>query len=40
VPHVHNGVRWGTYLLGGDEKAYREKVRELRQTLDKTGTPV
>ena len=19
VPHVHNGVRWGTYLLGGDE---------------------
>jgi uncharacterized ferritin-like protein (DUF455 family) len=40
VPHVHNGVRWGTYLLGGDEKAYREKVRELRQGLDRTGTPV
>jgi hypothetical protein len=40
VPHVHNGVRWGTHLLGGDEKAYREKVRELRQGLDRTGTPV
>ena len=40
VPHVHNGVRWGSYLLGGDEKAYREKVRELRQGLDATGQPV
>jgi hypothetical protein len=33
VPHVHNGVRWGTYLLGGDEQAYHERVREL------TGAP-
>jgi len=40
VPHVHNGVRWGSYLLGGDEKAYREKVRELRAGLDPTGMPV
>jgi hypothetical protein len=40
VPHVHNGVRWGTYLLRGDERAYRDKVRELRQGLDETGTPV
>jgi Protein of unknown function (DUF455) len=40
VPHVHNGVRWGTHLLGGDENAYREKVRELREGLDRTGTPV
>ena len=40
VPHVHNGVRWGTHLLGGDEAAYRAKVRELRQGLDKTGQPV
>jgi hypothetical protein len=40
VPHVHNGVRWGSYLLGNDEKAYREKVRELRQGLDATGQPV
>jgi hypothetical protein len=39
VPHVHNGVRWGTYLLGGDERAYRDKVRELREGLDETGTP-
>jgi hypothetical protein len=30
VPHVHNGVRWGTHLLGGDEQAYRERVRALR----------
>ena len=21
VPHVHNGVRWGSYLLGGSERA-------------------
>jgi Protein of unknown function (DUF455) len=40
VPHVHNGTRWGTHLLGGDEQAYREKVRELRQGLDRTGMPV
>ena len=30
VPHVHNGARWGAWLLGGDERAYREKVRELQ----------
>ncbi len=40
VPHVHNGTRWGTYLLGGDEAAYRAKVRELRADLDATGAPV
>jgi Protein of unknown function (DUF455) len=40
VPHVHNGVRWGSHLLGGDEQTYREKVRELRQGLDRTGAPV
>jgi hypothetical protein len=40
VPHVHNGVRWGTHLLGGDERAYRETVRELRAGLDATGQPV
>jgi hypothetical protein len=39
VPHVHNGVRWGSYLLGNDEKAYREKVRALREGLDATGQP-
>jgi hypothetical protein len=39
VPHVHNGTRWGTHLLGGDEHAYRQKVRELRQGLDRTGMP-
>jgi hypothetical protein len=39
VPHVHNGVRWGTHLLRGDEQAYREKVRELREGLDRTGMP-
>lgn len=39
VPHVHNGVRWGTYLLGGDEAAYRAKVRDLRAGLDRTGAP-
>jgi hypothetical protein len=39
VPHVHNGTRWGSWLLGGDEHAYREKVRELREGLDKTGQP-
>ena len=26
VPHVHNGTRWGTYLCGGDESAYKRKV--------------
>ena len=40
VPHVHNGKRWGTHLLGGDEAAYRQKLRELRTGLDATGTPV
>jgi hypothetical protein len=40
VPHVHNGARWGSYLLAGSEKAYREKVRELRAGLDETGAPV
>jgi uncharacterized ferritin-like protein (DUF455 family) len=39
VPHVHNGVRWGAYLLGGSEQAYRDKVRELRADLDETGAP-
>jgi Protein of unknown function (DUF455) len=39
VPHVHNGVRWGTYLVGGDEAAYRARVRELREGLDRTGAP-
>ena len=39
VPHVHNGVRWGSYLLGGSESAYRDKVRELRAELDETGAP-
>ena len=39
VPHVHNGVRWGSHLLGGSERAYRDKVRELRKQLDETGAP-
>jgi Protein of unknown function (DUF455) len=39
VPHVHNGVRWGSHLLGGSERAYRDKVRELRAELDETGAP-
>lgn len=39
VPHVHNGSRWGTYLCGGDEAAYKAKIRELRAELDETGTP-
>lgn len=39
VPHVHNGARWGAYLLGGSEHAYRERVRELRAGLDRTGAP-
>jgi Protein of unknown function (DUF455) len=39
VPHVHNGARWGSWLLGGDEAAYRAKVRELRDGLDETGAP-
>lgn len=38
VPHVHNGVRWGSHLLGTEE-AYRAKVRELREGLDRTGAP-
>lgn len=40
VPHVHNGARWGAHLLGGDERAYRAKVRELRRELDAGGRPV
>ena len=39
VPHVHNGTRWGTYLCGGDESAYKRKIRELREGLDDTGAP-
>jgi Protein of unknown function (DUF455) len=39
VPHVHNGVRWGSYLMDGDEGAYRAHVRELRAGLDRTGAP-
>jgi len=39
VPHVHNGARWGSYLCGGDEAAYKRKVRELREGLDETGAP-
>jgi hypothetical protein len=39
VPHVHNGVRWGAHLMGGDEAAYRAKVRELREGVDATGAP-
>jgi Protein of unknown function (DUF455) len=39
VPHVHNGTRWGAYLCGGDEGAYRARVRELREGLDETGAP-
>jgi hypothetical protein len=39
VPHVHNGTRWGAYLCGGSEAAYRARVRELRQGLDETGAP-
>ena len=40
VPHVHNGVRWGSYLMDGDENAYRAHVRALREGLDRTGAPV
>ena len=40
VPHVHNGKRWGTHLLGGDEAAYRSKLRELREGLDAAGIPI
>jgi Protein of unknown function (DUF455) len=39
VPHVHNGTRWGTHLCDGDERAYKRKVRELREGLDDTGAP-
>ena len=39
VPHVHNGTRWGAYLCGGDEAAYRSRVRQLREGLDETGAP-
>ncbi|MCW2972438.1 MAG: hypothetical protein JWN72_711 [Thermoleophilia bacterium] len=40
VPHVHNGVRWGTHLLGGDPAAYRARMKELREGLDRTGQPM
>jgi hypothetical protein len=40
LPHSRNGVRWGSHLLGGDEQAYRDKVRELGEALDRTGSPV
>jgi hypothetical protein len=40
VPHEHTALRWGTHLLGGDEQAYRDRVRELRAELDRTGMPV
>src|SRR5215204_2897676 len=39
VPHVHNGSRWGTYLCGGDEAAYKARIRELRAELDEAGMP-
>jgi uncharacterized ferritin-like protein (DUF455 family) len=39
VPHVHNGTRWGAWLCGEDEAAYRAKVREIREGLDETGAP-
>jgi Protein of unknown function (DUF455) len=39
VPHVHNGTRWGSYLCGGDEGAYKQRIRELREGLDETGAP-
>jgi uncharacterized ferritin-like protein (DUF455 family) len=39
VPHVHNGARWGAYLCGGDEAAYRARVRQIRESLDETGAP-
>ena len=29
APHARTGARWGAHLLGGDEQAYRERVREL-----------
>jgi hypothetical protein len=39
VPHVHNGTRWGAYLCGGDEAAYRARVRDLRTGLDESSAP-
>ena len=39
VPHVHNGVRWGSYLLGGSERAYRDKVRDLRAARTRPARP-
>ena len=35
APGRHHGLP-----LGGDEHAYREKVRALREGLDRTGMPV
>jgi Protein of unknown function (DUF455) len=39
-PHVDNGTRWGTYLMDGDERAYRQKVHELRAGADRAGQAV
>ncbi len=33
VAHSRNCLGWGTYLLGGDDGAYRTRVRELRAEL-------
>jgi hypothetical protein len=27
IAHIDSGVRWGTYLLGGDEQAFRDRMR-------------
>jgi hypothetical protein len=35
--HARSSVRWGAHLLGGDEHAFREKVRQARE---RTGMPV
>jgi hypothetical protein len=40
VPHVQNGTRWGTFLMDGDGRAYRQKVHELRAGTSRTGQPV
>jgi Protein of unknown function (DUF455) len=39
VPHVHNGTRWGAWLCGEDEAAYRAKVREIREGLAPAESP-
>ena len=33
VAHSRTCLRWGTYLLGGDDGAYRTRGRELRAAL-------